>query len=178
MRAFNAFDPEIVFDNHEYQFNLTSTTTHRTDMMFCCHPLPMFTEAYQQMSIDITYASFAQLKADNLSYSWYDSGSGGCMGGLSGNTGSSNTAARATFHILMETMGNNFGLNMYERRVASHASAVTGILNYLHENAADVKAVIKAERDRIIEDGKTYREDDPFVLQCTSVDDPEHYIEG
>ena len=178
MRAFNAFDPEIVFDNHEYQFALTSTVTHRTDMMFCCHPLPMFTQAYQEMAIDITYASFEHMKKDGLTYSWYDSGSGGGLGGLGGNTGSSNTAARATFHILMETMGNNFGLNMYERRVASHASAVTGILNYLHENAAEVKAVIKAERDRIIEDGKTYREDDPFVMQCTSVDAPEHYIEG
>ena len=178
MRAFNAFEPEIVFDNHEYRFNIDSTSTHRTDMMYCCHPLPMASQAYQDMAIDITYASFEQMEADGLSYSWYDSGSGGSMGGLGGNTGSSNTAARATFHILMETMGNNFGLNMYERRVVSHASAVTGILNYLDANAAEVKSVIKTERETMIENGKTYREDDLFVMQTSSAEVPEHFIEG
>ncbi len=178
MRAFNAFDPEVVFDNHEYQFDISSTSTQRTDMMFCCHPLPFASDAYNETAIAMTYASFAQLDADGLSYSWYDSGSGGSMGGVGGNTGSSNTAARGTFHILMETMGSNFGLNMYERRVASHASAVTGLLDYLSENAAEVKQVIKNERNMMVENGKTYREDDLFTMKTASVDAPEHYIKG
>ncbi len=178
MRAFNAFDPEIVFDNHEYQFNIDATSTARTDMMFCCHPLPMASKAYQDLAVNIAHASFDQLEADNLSYSWYDSGSGGGLGSIGGNTGSSNTAARGTIHILMETMGSNFGLNMYERRVASHASAVTGILNYLNDNAAQVKSVIKTEREMMIENGKTYREDDVFAMQTSSADAPQHYIEG
>ncbi|MBR4864441.1 MAG: hypothetical protein IKU07_07685 [Oscillospiraceae bacterium] len=178
MRAFNAFDPEIVFDNHEYQFNLDNTSTNRTDMMYCCHPLPTASTAYQDLAVDITHASFAQMEADGLSYSWYDSGSGGGLGSLGGNTGSSNTAARGTIHILMETMGSNYGLNMYARRVVSHASAVTGILNYLNENADRVKSVIKAEREMMIENGKTYREDDVFAMQTASEDAPQHYIEG
>ena len=178
MRAFNAFEPEIVFDNHEYQFNLTNTSTTRTDMMVCCHSLPVSGEAYNKTAVDIAYASFEQLKKDGLSYSWYSESSTGTLGALGGNTGSSNTAVRGTFHILMETMGSNFGRNMYERRVASHASAVTGILNYLHANATDVKSVIKAERERIIEDGKTYREDDIFAMAVTTVDAPQYYIEG
>ena len=178
MRAFNAFDPEIVFDNHEYQFNLDNTSTSRTDMMYCCHPLPIASEAYQELAVAIAYASFEQMKADGLSYSWYDSGSGGGLGSIGGNTGSSNTAARGTIHILMETMGSNFGLNMYARRVVSHASAVTGILNYLYDNAATVKSVIKAEREMMIENGRTYREDDIFAMQTSSADAPQHYIEG
>ena len=178
MRAFNAFEPEIVFDNHEYQAALTSTTSKKTDMMFCCHPLPMASEAYNETAIEIAYASFAHMENDGLSYSWYNSGSGGSMGGVGGNTGSSNTAARGTFHILMETLGSNYGKSMYERRVVSHASAVTGILNYLSDNATKVKSVIKAEREMMVENGKTYREDDVFALQTASVDAPQYYIEG
>jgi len=178
MRAFNAFEPEIVFDNHEYQAALTSTTSKKTDMMFCCHPLPMASDAYNETAIEIAYASFAHMENDGLSYSWYNSGSGGSMGGVGGNTGSSNTAARGTFHILMETLGSNYGKSMYERRVASHASAVTGILNYLSDNATKVKSVIKTEREMMVEAGRTYREDDIFVMQAASVDAPEYYIEG
>ena len=179
MRAFNLFDPDVVFDNHEYQFNLTSTAITKRDMMICSHILPTYSDSYKDTVIALAYAAFDQLEKDDLSYAWYSSDAKNySISSVSGGVGSSNTAQRGTMHILMETLGSNFGTNMYERRIASHASAVTGILNYLDTNSAKVKQEVKAQRETIIENGKTYKEDDVLILKATSNYHPEYNIEG
>ena len=179
MQAFNMFDPEVVFDNHEYRFNLASKAVTKRDMMICSHILPTYSQLYKDTAIDLAYAAFDQLKSDNLTYSWYSSDAQNySISSVSAGVGSGNTAFRGTMHILMETLGNNYGTNLYERRVASHTSAVTGLLNYLDTNAADVKAVVKAQRDTIVENGKTYKEDDVVILKTSANYHPEYNIEG
>ena len=179
MKVFNLLDPDVVFDNHEYQFSLLSTAVTKRDMMICSHHLPTNSQGYKDMAIDLAYAAFDQLGKDKLSYSWYSSDAKNySISSVSAGVGSGNTAMRGTFHILMETLGSNFGLNGYERRVASHASAVTGLLNYIHDNAAAVKSAVKAERETIVENGKTYSEDDTLILGTAANYHPEYNIEG
>ena len=174
MRAYNLFDPEVVFDNHEYQLDTNYYRVKKLDLQVCCHPMLNFTQDYQDTSIALAHAAFDQLKADGLGYGWYNES----MGGLGGNTGSSNTAMRGTFHILMESGGVNRGLLSYERRVAAHASGVTGILNYLEENAQTVQNIIKEQRRLLVENGKTYDEKDQLIFNYKSVDRPDQHIVG
>ena len=173
MVAYNLFEPDVVFDSHEYQESLTSTSHNRKDLMLCTHFLPNSSEEYKETAFDLAYAAFDQITADGLYYSWYSDG----VGGIGANTGSSNTAFRHTLHILMETSGINQGLLQYERRVATHVSALTGIYAYLDENAAEVKTVVQAERARIVELGKTYG-DDVVILDGATTDTPEYHIQG
>ena len=174
MRAYNLFEPEVVFDNHEYQLDTNYYRVKKLDLQVCCHPIPYFTQEYQDTAYDLAYAAFGQLKADGMGYGWYNES----VGGLGGSTGSSNTAMRGTFHILMESGGVNRGLIGYERRVAAHASGVTGILNYLEENAQTVQNIIKEQRSILVEKGKVYDEEDQLIFNYKSVDMPERHLVG
>ena len=174
MYAYNLFDPEVVFDSHEYQESLTSTSHKRKDLMLCTHWMPNHSEAYKQTALDLAYAAFDQLTEDGLYYSWYTDS----VGGMGANTGSSNTAFRSSLHILMETSGIYQGLLQYERRVATHVSALTGLYAYLDANAAAVKKTVQENRRQYIENGKTYREDDIVILDATTSDHEELHIEG
>ena len=179
MKAFNLFEPEVVFDNHEYRFNLESKAVTKRDMMICSHVLPIFSEEYKETAIGLAYAAFNQLEEDNLTYSWYSSDAKNySISSVSSAVGSGNTAYRGSMHILMETLGNNYGKNLYERRVASHVSAVTGILNHLDANADKVKAVVKAQQNTIVENGKTYKEDDVLAMTHQTNYHPEYNIQG
>ena len=174
MMVYNLFNPEVVFDNHEYQVTNTYNRVKFRDMSLCCHPLFNFTQEYQDTALAIAQAAFSQLKKDDLTYRWYDDS----VGGLGGNTGSSNTAFRGSIHILMETDGCDRGLQFYERRVAAHASALGGILAYLDENAEAVKNTVQTQRDLIVESGKTYEEDDVLVFSYKSADREDLHIDG
>ena len=174
MMVYNLFNPEVVFDNHEYQVSNTYNRVKFRDMSLCCHPLFNFTQEYQDTALEIAQAAFSQLEKDDLTYRWYDDS----VGGLGGNTGSSNTAFRGSIHILMETDGCDRGLQFYERRVAAHASALGGILAYLDENAQAVKSTVQAQRDLIVENGKTYEEDDVLVFSYKSADREDLHIDG
>ena len=174
MVAYNLFEPEVVFDSHEYQESLTSTSHKRKDLMLCTHWMPNHDDTYKQTALDLAYAAFDQITEDGLYYSWYSDS----VGGMGANTGSSNTAFRSSLHILMETSGINQGLLQYERRVATHVSALTGLYAYLDANAAAVKKTVQENRAQYIENGKTYREDDIVVLDATTSDHEELHIQG
>ncbi|MBR4864061.1 MAG: hypothetical protein IKU07_05740 [Oscillospiraceae bacterium] len=173
MVAFNLFDPEVVLDSHEYQESLTSTSHKRKDLMLCTHYLPNSSEEFTETALDLAYSAFDQITEDGLYYSWYSDS----VGGIGANTGSSNTAFRHALHVLMETSGINQGLLQYERRVATHVSALTGIYAYLDENASQVKESVRAEQSRIVELGKTYG-DDVVILDGTTTDVKELNIQG
>ena len=174
MVAYNLFEPEVVFDSHEYQESLTSTSHKRKDLMLCTHWMPNHDDTYKGIALDLANAAFDQITEDGLYYSWYSDS----VGGMGANTGSSNTAFRSSLHILMETSGINQGLLQYERRVATHVSALTGLYAYLDENAAAVKETVQENRQQYIENGKTYREDDIVILDATTSDHKELNIPG
>ena len=174
MVAYNLFEPEVVFDSHEYQESLQSTSHKRKDLMLCTHWMPNHSADYKDTALDLAYAAFDQITEDGLYYSWYSDS----VGGMGANTGSSNTAFRSSLHILMETSGINQGLLQYERRVATHVSALTGLYAYLDANAAAVKKTVQENRMQFIENGKTYREDDIVILDATTSDHKELNIQG
>ena len=172
MYAYNLFYPEVVIDGHEWQEGITATGMRQVDLMMCSHSLPTFSQKFQDTALDLAKAAFTQLKSDGINFSWYQDS----VGGIGFNTGSSNTAFHGSFHLLIETMGVNQGLQMYERRVAAHTSAQTGLFDYLDANVAEVKAVVQAQRQTIVENGKTYEEDDVVLLDVNSSDHPELHI--
>ena len=172
MYAYNLFYPEVVIDGHEWQEGITATGMRQVDLMMCSHSLPTFSQEFQDTALDLAKAAFTQLKSDGINFSWYQDS----VGGIGFNTGSSNTAFHGSFHLLIETMGVNQGLQMYERRVAAHTSAQTGLFDYLDANVADVKAVVQTQRQTIVENGKTYEEDDVVLLDVNSSDHPELHI--
>ena len=174
MKVYNLFEPEVVFDNHEYQVTTEYNRIKWKDMSLCCHPLFNFTEDYQNTAVEMAFAAFNQLEEDGLSYRWYDDS----VGGLGGNTGSSNTAFRGSIHILMETDGCDRGIQFYERRVAAHASAVSGILDYLDENAKEVQKVVRAQQQLLVEKGRTYEEEDVLVFNYKSADREDLHLNG
>jgi len=174
MMVYNLFQPEVVFDNHEYQVTNDYNRIKWKDMSLCCHPVPTFTQEHQDTAVALAYAAFDQLDKDGLTYRWYSDS----MGSVGYGVGSGNTAYRGSIHILMETDGCDRGLQFYERRVAAHASAVGGILAYLDENADAVNAAVNEQWNLMVENGKTYEEDDIIILDGASSDSPEHYLKG
>ena len=172
MYAYNLFYPEVVIDGHEWQEGITATGMRQVDLMMCSHSLPTFSQEFQDTALDLAKAAFTQLKSDGINFSWYQDS----VGGIGFNTGSSNTAFHASFHLLIETMGVNQGLQMYERRVAAHTSAQTGLFDYLDANVAEVKKIVQDQRNTIVENGKTYEEDDVVLLDVNSSDHPELHI--
>ena len=172
MYAYNLFYPEVVIDGHEWQEGITATGMTQLDLMMCSHSLPTFSQEFQDTALDLAKAAFTQLKSDGINFSWYQDS----VGGIGFNTGSSNTAFHGSFHLLIETMGVNQGLQLYERRVAAHTSAQTGLFDYLDANVAEVKKIVQDQRNTIVENGKTYEEDDVVLLDVNSSDHPELHI--
>ena len=60
----------------------------------------------------------------------------------------------------------------------AHVVSVEGALKYVDENADTVNKVVNDQWDILVENGKTYREEDQILLDGTYRDAPELYIEG
>ena len=76
-RVYNLFQPEVVFDNHEYQVTNTYNRVKWKDMSVCCHPLPVYSQAWQDTAVAMAYAAFDKLDAEGFTYQWYNGGMGG-----------------------------------------------------------------------------------------------------
>jgi len=96
----------------------------------------------------------SKLDENGLSYGWYTD----VVNNASGAVGSGNMAYRGILHVLMETHGITGGRNYYERRVMGQVSVATGILDYVYNNAETVRSVVRAQKQTIVDEGKTYEE--------------------
>ena len=172
MVAFNLFDPDVVFDAHEYRNSPESTSVKKQDLLISSTFLATFNQSFRDTAIEMAYAAFNQLEQDDLSYGWYTDYINGSNAGI----GNSGTSFRGSFCVLMESQGIDRGLHNLERRVAAHASAMTAMLNYLNENAKGVKAVVRTQKQQLVDAGKTYEEEDVVVLDFSSSKHPEYNI--
>ena len=78
------------------------------------------------------------------------------MNNVRGSVGSGNAAYRGILHFLVETQGSDSGLTNYERRVVGQVTVATSVLEYVNNNAAEVKRIIREQKAAIVEAGKTY----------------------
>jgi len=159
IRAYLLFDPEVVFDGHERVWNNNSG-----DIQVSTSFTPMNSDAFRTTALEMDDAAFKELEANDLCGFYYSV----ALNGNDTNMANAYFATAGSLYVLMETRGIYGGNEAMERRVVAHMAAVTGLLDYLHENASEVKSMIAAERAAIVRNGATYESDDIFVLQTTS----------
>ena len=172
--AVNLFDPDVAMDGHEYVLSKESASEGAHDVYLAAHYMPLHTEEFQQLSKTVAAAAMDKVEENGLMPRWYSD----VVNNVRGSVGSANMAYRGILHFLMETQGSDSGLTNYERRVIGQVSVVTGILDYVNENAAEVKETVSAQKQAIIDEGKTYDESDQVVLLYSSVQDESLYLPG
>ena len=173
-KTVNLFDPDVAMDGHEYLLDMEWTSMKHKDVMLAAHFLPCHTAQFQQQSKNIANAAMGKLDENGLSYGWYTD----VVNNASGAVGSGNLAYRGVLHVLMETHGITGGRNYYARRVMGQVSVAIGILDYVYENAETVKSVVRAQKQTIVDEGKTYEDSDRVVLRYEQVTDPDLAISG
>ena len=157
--AYLLFDPEIVLDGHERVWN-----NNAGDIQVSACFTPMNSDTFRTTALQMDEAAFAELEANGLCGFYYAT----CVNELDPNMGGGYYSAAGSIYVLMESRGIYGGNEAMERRAVAHMAAVTGILDYLHENASAVKSMIAAERASVAEKGASYDTDDLFVLDTNS----------
>lgn len=173
-QLFLALEPEVYFDNHEYQLRVTNTNVAMHDVKLNSVYTTKSTEAFRELSLTLAYEAFGRAEENNLGYGWYDDS----VNGYNASVGTTNVAMRGCLSFLTETNGIYGGNQQLERRMMSHISVVTGILDYVNANTAAVQKVVDDQRRDIVERGKTYEDSDTVVLKTGSTDRPDLYIAG
>lgn len=173
-QLFLALEPEVSLDNHEYQVRITNTNVDMHDVKLNAVYTTKSTEAFREMSLTLANQAFKRAEENGLGYAWYDD----CINGYNASVGTTNAAMRGCLSYLTETNGIMGGNQQLERRMMSHISVVTGILDYVNANTATVQKVVDDQRADIVLRGKTYEESDIIVLQTGSTDRPDLYIAG
>ena len=172
--VFNHFDPDISFDGHEYLLDMEWVTMKHKDIMLAVRFMPFHTEQFQQLNKTLASQAMGKLTENGLAYGWYTD----VVNGAGISTGAGNAAYRGTLNILMESHGITGGRNYYERRVMGQVSVVEGVLDYVYDNAAEVRSVIRGQKQATIDAGKTYEESDKVILEFAKVNDASLALPG
>ena len=153
------FQPEIVLDGHERVWN-----NQAGDIQVSASFTTMNSDNFRTTALELDQAAFRELEANGLCGYYYAA----AVNGEDPNMGSAYYAMDGTIYVLMESRGIHGGNEAMERRAISHMAAVTGMLDYISENAAAVKTTITDERAAVVKKGATYEESDLFVLDTDS----------
>lgn len=159
MQAYQAtyllFQPQMVIDGHERVWNNQGGDITLTPSFSI-----MNSEAFINKSLDIVHAAFDELKAEGLEGYYYSN----YLNERDYSSGYGYTGAAGAFYVLAETRGIYSGNEFMERRMVSHMVTVTGILDYVKENADTIKELVAAEKERIAAAGETYEETEIIPL--------------
>jgi len=117
--------------------------------------------------------TFDTMTENGMDYRYYSN----WMNGSDANVMCSFMGRQGTLAMLLEIRGIDYGLNHYERRVLAHVVGAESAITYVAENAARVQKVVDEERQRIVEQGSIYSEDDQVILDVGSSTHPEHDID-
>ena len=165
VQLYNALQPELVIDGHEYNGYANAEYHWDSDITVGLHFTGNNTEAYAQTNLDLAHGIFHDMAANGLTYNFYSSRV---------NAYNNTSVSRPYFgqmgalSILLETRGNGAALVSYARRIISQVISVEHLLSYVSDNAAAVQQLVDAERQQIVEKGKTYREEDQVYLYITT----------
>lgn len=163
-------------DDDMYVYALTTTPGGRTV------PIVIFTRVdlsgaktlqFKDLGKQITETAFEALAEQGLSYNFYDTR----INNLNGTGNRAYAASKGILFFLTESCGAFSGRTAYERRVVSGIVATESILKSVNADAADIKALITAEKQKIIDDGAKYTEDDIIPLKTSDSEHPEFSYE-
>ena len=165
--VYNLFQPELAIDSHEYTLRSTNTQSAYNDLMMAAGntgnsgaDLVAFAEGMMLVTKDA-------LNTNGLNFSYYN----GIVNNKYAATGTAYMGLRGSVSFLLESCGINFGNYTMERRVISHLVAVESILDYAYTNTEAVQSASDNERQRIVNNGMTYDENDVLVLSHKQVND-------
>ena len=165
----NLFKPHVVLDNHESNVTTTADTERYTGMLVNPRFGVMNGEEFKNLGITMTQKAFAALEAENITYRYISNTvNGKGMATVLGYAGNQGILA-----FLMESPGILHGTLNYERRVVGSVICMTTFYDYLKENLAEVKTIIVAEQQQIVEKGKTFEQTDTIELETTTTEHPE-----
>lgn len=165
--VYNLFMPELAIDGHEYTVDNTNNNQAYKDMMMAGGYNGNSGAAFAQFTEDMILQTGAYLKNKGLDFSFYTN--------IANNnysvSGTMYAGLRGSVSFLLESRGIGFGNHTMDRRVISHLIALENIFEYTYNNTEAVQAASDAERQRIINNGKTYEESDVLVVTHKKVSD-------
>ena len=168
LRVYYLFDPEVVFDGHEFLAPTMGPYIEYDDAQiglgFTPHNSLQFQEAYRPM-IELVQE---ELTDNGLKYRFYTD-IVATNGAASGSR--SHSSLQGNMFVLVETHGIGNGTEGYHRRVVSQVVCMQTMMEYVAENASTIRSVVHAERQRIADLGKTYDEADQLILTMEKVED-------
>ena len=165
----NLFKPTVMIDSHEYTVETDFTSESWKDLLISPGFNPTSGEDFKNLGITMTQNAFATAKSQGLSYNYYTS----IVNSKSAYVGRNYAALEGTLFFLIESRGIYFGTELYERRVVGHLITATSFIDYIVENADTVRSIVDGEKQRIIECGKTYEEEEVLVLASSATNHPE-----
>ena len=159
--------PEMVIDGHEYDGAAGSSYTYDSDITAGAGFSNANTDAYQQTSIAMLQGVFDAVKENGLTYRYYSNQ----LNSDNANISRPYFGQQGVLSFLLETRGNGTALVNYNRRIITQVVAVSGLLDYFAENADEIQQMVDAEKQNIVENGKTYRDADKIALSTVAVAD-------
>ena len=169
LQVANLFKPTVMIDSHEYTAELDRDEESWKDLLISPGFNPTSGEAFRNLGITMTQNAFKAAESQGMSYNYYV----GLVNSKSAYVGRNYAALSGTLFFLIESRGIYFGNQQYARRTVGHLITATSFIDYIIENADTVRSIVNGEKQRIIESGLTYEEDDILVLQSSSTRHPE-----
>lgn len=163
--AYLLFQPHVVIDGHERVWNNQGGDITLTPSFSI-----MNSEAFIDKSLDIVHAAFDELEQEGLAGYYYSN----YLNERDYSSGYGYTGAVGAFYVLAETRGIYSGNEFMERRMVSHMVTVTGILDYVKENADTIKSMVAQEKARIATNGATYDETEIIPLDLDKRNEPNY----
>jgi len=173
MRAYQLIQPEMVLDGHEFNLHNESEYLTPGDVIISVAETVANGDDFRQLSLELMYNAFDTMTENGMTYRYYSN----YINGTDANVLNSFMSRQGTLGMLLEVRGIGYGLNYYARRVLSHVVSAESAITYVAENAARVQAVVDAERQRIIDEGSIYNEEDQVILSTTATSKPDKAID-
>ncbi len=160
--AFQLFMSEVVLDTHEFTFyGVRDDVMNNADDIETTPATSLNNDpAITEIALDMAGATHQKLKDAGLRPYHY-------------GTTTTNPIGRAYFGLfnslsfLIETRGIGAGKTNYARRVYSQETAVKSYLTYAAEHADQIRTTVADARQRVIDKGRTYDEDDILAIYQT-----------
>ncbi|MCR5825307.1 MAG: hypothetical protein K6G54_01945, partial [Oscillospiraceae bacterium] len=166
--AWRLFKTEVVIDTHEFTYFGYNTTYQRMSNADDIQTTPASSlnndANLNALALDMAASAFEAEQEAGLRVNHY----GGTGWTCNPPIGRCYFGLFDCLSFLVETRGIGAGKNNFERRVRSQEVAVTAYLEYTAEHADEIKEEVAQAREKLIESGKTYDEDNVFALYQTA----------
>ncbi|MBR4864738.1 MAG: hypothetical protein IKU07_09185 [Oscillospiraceae bacterium] len=173
MHAYQVIMPEMVLDGHEFNLHNESEYLTPGDVIISVGETPVNGTEFKELSLTMMYNAFDTMTENGMTYRYYSN----YVNGPDANVMCSFMGRQGTLAMLLEVRGIGYGLTNFPRRVLSHVISAESAITYVAEHAAQVQRVVDAERQRIIDNGSIYNEEEQVILSSVATSQPDKAIQ-